>query len=92
MESVERSSKIDNRPVSINTSHSSIKLTLVQKSKFHIGDEVYTSIMDYRGLLQRRGPYLIAKVLGVGKYTLCYYNGDIAESGKGIDEQTLVAA
>ncbi len=48
--------------------------------------------MDYRGLLQRRGPYLIAKALGGGKYILCYYNGDNAESGKEIEEKTLVAA
>ena len=92
MESVERSSKIDNCPVSIDTFRLCNRLTLIQKSKFHVGDEVYTSIVDYRGLLQRQGPYLIAEVLGGGKYTLCYYNGDIAESGKGMDEKTLVAA
>ena len=91
MEHVESASKIDNRPVSTDASHSFIKLTMREKSKFHVGGEVYTSIVDYTGSLQRRGPYLVAKVLGGGKYTLCYYNGGIAESGKGIDEKSLFA-
>ena len=92
MERVESASKIDNRPVSTDAPHSCSKLTIRQKSNFHVGDEVYTNIGDYTGSLQRRGPYLIAKVLGGGKYILCYYNGDIAEGGKEIYEKDLVAA
>ena len=88
----ERSSKIDHRPVSMDISHSYIKLTMMQGSKFHVGDEVYIRIVDRTGMLHRRGPYLIAKVLGGGLYTLCYHNGDIAERGRAIEEKDLVAA
>ena len=88
----ERSSKIDDRPVSTGTPHSCIKLTKIQPSKFHVGDEVYIIIRDYRGYLQRRGPYLIAQVLGGGKYILCHSNGAVAEGGQAIDEKHLVAA
>ena len=87
-----RSSKIDHRPVSINISHSYIKLIMIQGSKLHVGDEVYIQIVDCTGMLRRGGPYLIAKVLGGGKFTLCYHNGDNAESGRDIDEKDLVAA
>ena len=87
MQRVDLASKIENRPVSTDIFHSCIKLTIIQKSKFSVGDEIYISI---RGSFQRRGPYLIAKVLGGCKYTLCNYNGDIAESGKEIDEKDLV--
>lgn len=47
--------------------------------------------MSIRGAFQRRGPYLIAKVLGGCKYTLCDFNGDISENGKEIDEKDLAA-
>lgn len=87
-----KSSKIDDRPVSTGAPQSYIKLIMIQMSKFYVGDEVYAIIRDYRGSIQRRGPYLIAKVLGGGKYILCYYNGDIAESGNEIHEKNFVAA
>ena len=87
MQRVDPASKVDNRPVSTDMFHACIKLTMMQKSKFNVGDEVYISI---RGIFQRRGPYLIAKVLGGCKYTLCDYNGDISEGGKEIDEKDLV--
>ena len=92
MQRVDPFSRINDRPVSTGTLHSCIKLTIIQQSKFHVGDKVYISIRDCGGHLQRRGPYLIAKVLGGGKYILCYYSGYIAEGGREIDGKDLVAA
>ena len=88
MQRVDAASKVDSRPVSTHIFHSRIKLTIIQKSKFNVGDEVYIRI---RGSFQHRGPYLIAKVLGGCKYTLCEYDGVIAESGREVDEKDLVA-
>lgn len=94
-------SKSKDRHVSTNISHVYTTLTVIQGSKFHVGDVVYIQIMDCTGRFQRRGPYLVANVLIANalianvpegyKYILCYYNGPIAESGREIEEKDLVA-
>ena len=89
-------SKSKDRPVSTNLSHVYTTLTVIQGSKFHVGDVVYIQIMDCTGKIQRRGPYLVANVLIANvlegyKYILCYYNGPIAESEREIEEKDLVA-
>ena len=52
----------------------------IQVSRYHVGDAVYA---------QDRGPYLVAKVLGRGQYSLCHHNGAMAEGGKGINENNI---
>ena len=77
-------------PVSRNMFHSYVKSITMQQSKYHVGDQVYVLVVDSTVNLQRQGPFLIARVLGRGKYILCDCNGNIVQRGREIDEKDLV--
>ena len=55
----------------------------IQLSRYHVGDAVYA---------HDRGPYLVARVLGRGQYSLCHHNGAMAEGGKAINENNIKKA
>lgn len=58
-----------------------------QTSRYKKGDSVYIDDPQKRSY---EGPFLIEKVVGVAKYTLCFENGDKAKDGKEFEQKMLV--
>ncbi|KAJ3577597.1 hypothetical protein NPX13_g2970 [Xylaria arbuscula] len=59
-------------------------VTYIAESKYRTGDAVYLLV----GTTQE-GPYMIATVPSVGRYTLCFANGHPARNGAEIPEDSL---